>query len=298
MERADIKIGFGCNNHCKFCVQGDKRDYCFYKKKEEIIDNMKEAFKTGKEEVVFTGGEPCLHPNIIELVSLARKNGFKEVQIQSNGRMFAYFDFCKKLIDAGATQFSPALHGHNSEIHDFLTDADGSFNQTVQGIKNLCNLNQKILTNSVITSINAKYLPLLAKLLVSLDVDQFQFAFIHLGGTANKNKEWITPKKSEIMDYVKKGLDIGIKANKRVMTEAIPFCFMQGYEDYIAENIIPPSMVFDAGFEVNDYHEYRKDQGKVRGPNCFKCKYFKVCEGPWKEYPELYGWDEFKPVMK
>ena len=32
--------------------------------------------------------------------------------------------------------------------------------------------------------------------------------------------------------------------------------------------------------------------------NCIKCKYNKICEGPWKKYPEIYGWDEFKPIIK
>lgn len=298
MERADIKIGFGCNNHCQFCVQGDKRNFCVAKSKKEIYESLKDSFDQGKREVVFTGGEPSLHPNFFDLVKHARKIGFKEVQIQTNGRLFAYHDFCLKTIKAGATQFAPALHGPNSKIHDSLTCAKGSFNQTVQGIKNLKKLNQYVLTNTVITSVNAEYLPKLTNLLVDLDVDQFQLAFIHAGGTAYKNKDWIIPKKSEIMKYIKKALDIGIKARKRVMTEAIPYCLMEGYEDYIAEKIIPPSVVYDAGFVVNDYHKYRKDKGKIKGPNCPKCKYFKVCEGPWKEYPEIYGWDEFKPVIK
>ena len=123
-----------------------------------------------------------------------------------------------------------------------MTCAQGSFKQTVQGIKNLKKLNQYVLTNTVITSTNAKSLPKIAQLLVDLNVNQFQFAFLHIGGTAFKNKDWIVPKKSEIMKYIKKGLDVGIKANKRVMTEAIPYCLKQGYEDYIAEKIIPPSI--------------------------------------------------------
>jgi MoaA/NifB/PqqE/SkfB family radical SAM enzyme len=298
MERADIKIGFGCNNHCKFCVQGDKRDFCFFKEKSDVEENMQESYKDGKRGVVFTGGEPTLHPHILDFVKFAKKTGFEIVQIQSNGRMFAYMDFCKNIIDAGATEFSPALHGHNAKIHDLLTDAKGSFDQTVQGISNLKKLGQHVLTNTVVTSKNYKHLPKIAQLLVDLGVDQFQFAFIHLGGTAYKNRDWIIPKKSDAMPYIKKGLDIGIKANRRVMTEAVPYCFMLGYEDYIAEKIIPDSVVYDAGFTVEDYASYRKNSGKVRGPLCSKCKYFNVCEGPWKEYPEIYGWKEFKPVIK
>ncbi len=298
MERVDIKIGFGCNNHCFFCVQGDKRNFCVAKSKKEIKDSLIEAYTKGKTQVVFTGGEPALHPDFFELIKIAKKIGYDSVMIQTNGRMFAYKNFCVKTIQAGADLFSPAVHGHNKKIHDYLTDAEGSFDQTVKGIKNLKNLNQFVSTNTVVTSKNYKFLPKIAQILVDLSVDQFQFAFIHLGGTAQKNKDWITPKKSEIMPYIKKGLDIGIKAGKWVTTEAIPYCFMKGYEKHIAEIGIPKPMIFDAGFKVEDYAKYRKNEAKTKGPECKKCKYYKVCEGPWKEYPEIYGWKEFKPIKK
>lgn len=298
MERVDIKVGFRCNNRCKFCVQGDKRSYLAAKDKKEVKRSLKDAYNRGKDEVVFTGGEPTLHPHFLDLVKYAKETGFKEIQIQTNGRLFAYNDFCLKTIRAGATQFSPAVHGPNAKIHDFLTSSKGSFAQTTQGIKNLKKLNQYVLTNTVITTTNAKYLPQIAKLLVNLGVNQYQLAFIHISGRAAENKDWIVPKKTEIIKYIKKGLDVGIKANRKVMTEAIPYCLMKGYENYIAEKVIPPSAVYDAGFMVEDYAKYRRNKGKAKGPNCKKCKYYQICEGPWKEYPEIFGWSEFKPVIR
>lgn len=296
MERVDLKVGFRCNNRCKFCVQGNKRNYLVAKHKKEIRNSLKQSFAKGKKEVVFTGGEPTLHPDFLEIVGMAKDMGFEEIQIQTNGRMFSYDDFCIKTIKAGATQFALALHGHNAKIHDFLTSANGSFEQTVKGIKNLKRLNQYVLTNTVITSTNARYLPQLAQLLVDLGVSQYQFAFVHISGRAAENKDWIVPQKSKIIKYIKKGLDVGIETNKKVTTEAIPYCLMRGYEEYIAEKIIPPSMVYDADFVVEDYAQYRKAVGKAKGPNCPKCKYYKICEGPWKEYPDIFGWSEFKPI--
>lgn len=298
MKRVDLKIGFLCNNRCKFCVQGDKRDFCAFKDEKEIKENLEETYREGKREVVFTGGEPTLHPRFLDLVKYAKQLGFEEIQIQTNGRLLSYYDFCVKTVKAGATQFSPAVHGPNAKIHDFLTSSPGSFEQTIQGIKNLRKLNQYILTNTVVTTRNYRFLPEIARLLVKLEVDQFQFAFIHLGGRAFENRDWIIPKKTEAMPYIKKGLDIGIKAGKKVTTEAIPYCLMKGYENYIAEKIIPDAKVYDAGFVVEDYTDYRREKGKAKGPNCFRCKYDKVCEGPWKEYPELFGWEEFKPVLE
>ena len=298
MKRVDIKVGFNCNNKCAFCVQGRKRDYLPAKKVDEIKESLQEAFDKGGREVVLTGGEPCVHPKFFELVKIAKIIGFEEIQIQTNGRMFAYPEFCIKTIKAGATQFGPSLHGHNSQIHDYLTNATGSFNQTVQGIKNLKKLNQFVLTNSVITSKNYKYLPELAKLLVDLGVNQFQFAFIHVAGTALENQDWIVPQKSKIMPYVKRGLDIGIKAGRRVMTEAIPYCLMRGYENYIAEEIMPETRIYDANFVVEDYGKYRRDsgKGKIKREECKNCKYNNICEGPWREYIDIYGWEEFKPI--
>jgi len=297
MERVDIKVGFYCNNQCTFCVQGRKRDILPAKEVAEVERSLREAWEAGKREVVLTGGEPCMHPHFLELVKIAHRLGFEDIQIQTNGRMFAYLDYCIKTIEAGATQFSPALHGSTAEIHDFLTDAPKSFEQTVQGIKNLKKLGQYVLTNTVITSKNYQDLPNIARLLVELGVDQFQFAFVHILGTADKNKDWLVPRKSEIAPFVREGLEIGKIAGKKVTAEAIPYCQMLGVEDCVAEEIMPKTRIYDAGFMVPDYGEYRVNRGKIKGKDCLQCKYNKICEGPWREYVDLYGFDEFKPII-
>jgi MoaA/NifB/PqqE/SkfB family radical SAM enzyme len=298
MERVDIKVGFYCNNQCKFCVQGRKRDTLPAKSTEEVKRSLQEAYNKGKREVVLTGGEPTLHPDFFGLIKIAKSIGFEEIQIQCNGRVFAYPDFCVKAIKAGATQFGPSLHGHNAKIHDFLTEAEGSFEQTTRGIKNLRALNQFVLTNSVITSSNYQHIPEMAQMLVDLDVAQFQFAFIHILGTANKNRDWIVPRKSDIMPFVKKGIDIAVSSGKGVMVEAVPYCLMDGYEGYVAEEVIPETSIYDAGFVVDSFTEFRRNNGKVKRPECVSCKFNHKCEGPWKEYAEIYGWDEFVPVKE
>ena len=295
MRRADIKIGFGCNNMCKFCVQGEKRNKFGNKTVEQVKQDLDDAIKDC-QGVVFTGGEPTLSKYLLEYVSYARKLGFKSIQIQSNGRMFAYKKYSQQLIDAGATEFSPALHGHTPELHDYLTGAQGSFNQTVMGIQFLKDIGMPVIVNSVITKSNYRHLPDTARLLVSLGVDQYQFAFVHALGSADKYFHSIVPRKSLVEPYAKEGLDIGLNAGLMVMTEAIPYCFMKGYEDYIAENFIPPGPIYDWENVIKDFYEARTTSGKSKGKPCETCKMKDKCEGPWKEYPEHYGWGEFIPI--
>ncbi len=297
MKRVDIKVGYTCNNRCKFCVQGNKRDLMADNATDKIKSILLDCFCDEIESVVFTGGEATIRKDLCELIRFAASLGFKEIQIQTNGRMFAYLDFCKKVIDAGATEFAPAVHGHNHKIHDFLTSIPGSFQQTIQGIKNLKKLNQRVLTNTVITNHNYKHLPDIARLLVSLNVDQFQFAFIHVVGTSILNSDWIVPQKKEIMFYVKKGLAIGLKAGKTVMTEAIPYCFMKHWEDFIAEEIIPLTKVFENNLVIEDFTASRLSEGKAKMPQCLKCKHNSYCEGAWKEYLELFGNSELIPCL-
>ncbi|NLI09626.1 MAG: radical SAM protein [Elusimicrobia bacterium] len=298
MKRIDVKITFNCNNLCDFCAQGSKRSSIKMKSLAEIKKILSDARRNKVDSVVFTGGEPTLHPKILEIVSYAKKIGFSKIQLQTNGRSFAYYDFCLKLKNAGVNEMGPSLHGSKPEIHEKLTKAPGSFAQTVKGIINCKKLGMYVLTNSVITSLNYKDLLSLAKLLTRLGVSQYQFAFVHIIGTAWENKDWIVPQKKDIMPYVKKGLDIGIKKGIPCFTEAIPYCLMKGYENCVAEAVIPEGPVADADVYVENYGEYRRNEGKIKRKECSKCYYFKACEGPWREYPEIYGWEEFKPVLK
>lgn len=295
-KRVDIKISFRCNNLCGFCAQGHKRDLYPDRSAATVTAELKKAYKSGVRGVVFTGGEPSLHPSILDFIRTARKTGFKSIQLQTNGRTLAYPAFCRELVNAGITELGPSLHGASALTHDALTGAKGSFTQSVAGIANAVKTRLPVLTNTVITSANYKELPAIAALLIKLGVSQYQFAFIHIVGAAAENAKELVPRKTDVMPYLKKALTLGIRNGVLRYTEAIPFCLMKGFEACVAERIIPPGSVVDADRFIEDYGAYRRAEGKAKGPLCADCKYFEACEGPWREYPELYGWKEFKPV--
>ena len=301
-RRVDVKVGFNCNNYCKFCVQGDKRDRYEDKPTKRVKEIIKEA-RENHDRIVFTGGEVTIRNDLPELVKHANDLGFKNIQIQSNGRRFAYRSYCRKIIESGANDFGFAIHGPNPEIHDNLTGAEGSFSQTTMGVKNLVSMGQRVSLNHVITKENYKAIPKTADLFIKLGVPQYQLAFIHINRiVANDKKkiEDLVPKKSDVIPYVKEGIEKGVAAGINVMTEAIPLCFLgEKYKKFAAEmGQIPDGAVYDADFSLEDYAEYRKNEGKKKAEKCKECKYYKICEGPWKEYPDIFGWGEFIPVKK
>ncbi len=211
--------------------------------------------------------------------------------------MFSSMEFCKKTIEAGATEFSPALHGYCEEQHDFLTRAKGSFKQTVKGIKNLKSLGAYVITNTVVVKPNYRNCEQIARLLVKLDVDQFQLAFVHPMGNAWENFDSIVPCISLAAPFIHKGLDVGIVAGKKVMAEAMPYCMMEGYEKYVAEQNIPETEIRGKKFQnTNNFTEQRLKLGKIKFEQCKNCSYDDRCEGPWKEYSDERGNDDFRPA--
>lgn len=295
VSRIDIKTGFGCNNRCVFCVQGDKRDEYGDKTTDELKALLKEG-RQDADQVVFTGGEVTIRKDLPALVAEARGLGFRVIQIQTNGRMLSSNTFLDQLIEAGATEFSPAIHGPIDVIHDAQTRVPNSFRQTVKGVRNVKERGYPVLINAVITRMNMPYLPAMARLFVKLEVDQFQLAFVHALGTAGQNFEAVVPRLSLAAPFIRQALAIGRNAGMRCMTEAVPLCFLGPYTDLAAEWIIPRTKIFDANRVVEDFTEARLAHGKLKGEPCTRCKLNDKCEGPWREYPERFGWDEFKPI--
>ncbi len=294
-KRADIKTGYLCNNNCYFCAQAHNKVHG-NRKTEEILEDLDKSRKNGCNEVVFTGGEVTIRKDLIEIIEYAKKSGYQRIQLQTNARMLSSIGLCKKLIAAGANEFSPALHGHVADLHDFLTRSPGSFTQTVSAIKNLKSLGQYVITNTVVVKPNFRYAPLIARLLVEQKVDQFQFAFMHAVGNGSKNFRKMMPWASLAAPYIKKGLQLGIDNNIKVMAEAMPFCLMDGYIEHCSERFIPDTELHEVGRFVSDYAVLRKTEGKTKFDFCRKCEYNNCCEGPWREYPEKLGHDEFSPV--
>jgi len=168
----------------------------------------------------------------------------------------------------------------------------------VLGIYNVKRLGILTLTNTVITQQNYLHLPRIASLLVKLKVDQFQFAFPHIMGNASKYYEKIVPRMSEIIPLMRDALNIGIKSGVRVMAEAIPLCLLGGYEKYAAEFHMPNFIqTKEVGYQIDDFAKLRKEKGKCKFSRCIECRWNACCEGTWREYPELFGDEEFKPVL-
>ncbi len=296
LRRLDLKLGFACNNRCVFCAQGDKRKVCGARPFDTLLEELRRA-RPECSGVVFTGGEPTLHKQLLKLVRAAKALGYTSIQLQTNGQMLAYRETVDRLVEAGVTEFSPSLHGARADVHDALTAARGSFRHSLAGIQNSVASGAAVITNTVVTRDNVGTLSAIVALLGSVGVQQAQLAFVHPVGTALERFEDVVPRLPDVVEPLRQAKTVAAELGMRLVTEAVPLCFLRGMEELAVEQNIPDTTVVDLAGEL-DYSTWRVHEGKAHGPPCARCAVAQRCEGPWREYPERWGWDEFQPVTE
>lgn len=136
-----IETGLSCNQRCAHCPQPPLRARFGVAagdlSTDEIRSRIARGLEDGAVEVAFTGGEPTIRKDIAELVAFARDRGAARVSLTTNARMFAYPDFCARMLDAGLGGVSVSLHGPDAPTHEALTCVPGSFRQAVAGVATL-----------------------------------------------------------------------------------------------------------------------------------------------------------------
>jgi MoaA/NifB/PqqE/SkfB family radical SAM enzyme len=168
-----LSLGSACNNNCFICDTLQRKNRI-----NKTMDQIKEEISkiTSKsKKIIIAGGEPTIRRDIFKILSYAKRLGFEKIAIETNGRMFCYPDFCKKIIEAGANQFNIYLFGPNPEVHDSITRTNGSWKQTVEGIKNLLSMNQNVQINIGVNYRNHNHLFDIYSFLKEMGINSIQF---------------------------------------------------------------------------------------------------------------------------
>lgn len=305
-----------CNEDCLFCVRRGDEEPIEYLDTEECKKRIARASEENWKTLEFDGGEPTLRNDLPELIQHARKVGFKDVCILTNGVRLSDREYTKKLIQALESgdrdftySFSVSLHSHKKDISEYLTNSKNTFEKTIQGLKNLIQLEAEgISVYHIMTKYNYKDLPDFVRYLDENfpEIRFLVFSFIYPTGAALKNKH-IFPKLSELEDYLYKALELCEEKEIQFTISTcgtIPLCYLRGYEEYTVnqqrldqpENIGLLDSKQKARYQLATEEFHQKT--KIKAKRCSLCHLNELCGGLWKTYAELYGTDELKPVLK
>jgi SynChlorMet cassette radical SAM/SPASM protein ScmF len=135
-----LYISGSCNLACRHCwiepsyQAGESEGR--YVEVDSIHKAIQEAKPLGLKRVKLTGGEPMLHPQFREIVSLISSKGLR-IQVETNGTLIDH-KLAKFLKDTKRLSFiSVSVDGADAKTHECLRVLPGSFEASIKGIKNL-----------------------------------------------------------------------------------------------------------------------------------------------------------------
>lgn len=115
----------------------------------EILAKLRAA---NVPQVTFTGGEPTLRADLVELVEVAQ---WFVTRLNTNGRLLTP-ELCRRLYDASLDSVQVTLYSHDPAIHNALVGAEG-FDDTVAGIRNAVAAGLSVSVNTPLCSLNEDY---------------------------------------------------------------------------------------------------------------------------------------------
>ena len=261
---------FVLTNHCNSnCIMCPSSEYSRKNGNSTSVQHLLDYLRYLPDDAVhftITGGEPFLIGRPIFDFFSALKEKFNDTAflLLTNGRIFSVPEYCiaTNTTLPARTVIGIPVHGPNAEIHDSITQCEGSFTQTNIGIKNMLALGRIIELRIVVSMLNAAYITEIARLFVREYVGAYSVKIMGLemlGSAAiNRSKVWIPYR--EAFQKAKEAIKILISNGFDVQLYNFPLCSVdQEYWNLCAKSIT---------------------EDKVRYPEkCSLCKMKDACGG-------------------
>ncbi|WP_370004922.1 radical SAM protein [Methanothermobacter sp. KEPCO 2] len=191
-----------CNLKCKHCYEYNSQRPHELEAQEglRVIDILTDA---GVTSLALSGGEPSMHPAIMDYISRSHENGMYTA-MATNGYIFRDRDVCRKFVDAGLQFVQISIDSMKPEVHDRFRGVDGSWERACEAVKNFSEYDIFVEVATTVTSENFMHLSEMAEFFHKLGADWFMLYNFIPAGRGKENPE----------------LDIGPPERYRVLCEA------------------------------------------------------------------------------
>jgi 12,18-didecarboxysiroheme deacetylase len=176
-----------CNLKCIHCYSNsadiDYPDELTTDEGKKLIDDLA-AF--GSPVILFSGGEPLLRKDLLELAQYARDKGMRAV-ISTNGTLITK-DIAAKLQKAGLSYVGVSLDGLE-KTHDRFRGKKGAFAAAIEGIRNCRDAGIKVGIRFTVNKHNVADVPDMFELLRKKKIERMCFYHLVYTGRGSKLRE-------------------------------------------------------------------------------------------------------------
>lgn len=342
---AVLDVGLKCPHSCLFCYysywDGGDSQFTGLRKSsmrdtESCVEIVREIARNGLNHIDITGGEPTIHPGLVDIVAEATNQGVATRCItlgQFLDRKYENTTLLNGLLDAGLTDLLFSFHA--ADPASYKEACGGSLDKLFGAMDVLDDRGFQYGCNTVIMERNRKQLPEIAKMAVSRGiyvVNYIAFNAYH-AWRGQDQAQSLQASYANIRPYLEEAIDILTEAGIAVNIRYAPLCAFPSsarhvvgvlgvpYDPfewrnrclnhdrepaYCAEPLpIPKGGVRDL-FEATSLDEtlpdgtdvcgMRGDRFKFFPVQCAECPAKEACDGVDPVYLERHGAGEFSPL--
>ena len=124
-----LEITDQCNEQCIHCYVSSSPSCSDFLSLAEIKGVLEQARALGRPMVQFTGGDPLIHRDLVEVVAYASALDFQGIEIYTNGLLLN--DKLLRQLLPYSPSFAFSLYSPDELVHDGITQVKGSFKKTI-----------------------------------------------------------------------------------------------------------------------------------------------------------------------
>jgi heme d1 biosynthesis radical SAM protein NirJ len=213
-----------CNLACQHCysISADI-DFPGELSTPEIFSTMDDLKAFGVPVLIFSGGEPLLHPDIFRISRRAKAMGFY-VGLSTNGTLIDE-SLLPKVAAIGYDYVGISLDGL-TYTHDRFRRKQGAFDASLKAVRLLRDAGIKVGLRFTLTQDNAHDLPALLELVDAENIDKFYLSHLNYGGRGNINR-----KADAVFQTTRWAMDLLFQTCWRHLQAGAPKEFVSGNND-------------------------------------------------------------------
>ncbi len=273
-----------CNSNCVMCPCSELSRKNGFLSSAEYIKELLHYIPDYAGYLTLTGGEPTLLKDdfftVMKYIQETRPN--THFQLLTNGRAFGDYAFTKRFVEClpESIELGIPIYGYNECSHDSITQAKGSFKQTVVGIHNLLHYNIDVEIRIVLTKLNIDFIDKVAAYIIKYlnGVRCVNLMGLELMGNAAKNMDEVWLPYDVMFQKAEKAIRLLIKHGMDVKLYNFPLCAVK--KEYW---VLCSKSISDYKIEYDDF--------------CSSCQVKEICGGVFdstKRMAKITG----KPIIE
>ncbi len=251
-----------CNLHCMHCYSSSRNieysDELSTKEGYALIDDLAQF---GAPVILFSGGEPLMRKDLLDLASYATKSGVRAV-ISTNGTLINR-DVARDLKKVGLSYVGVSLDGLRP-TNDKFRGVQGSFDRALEGIRNCQKEGIKVGLRFTMNKHNVEDIPEIFKLLEQENIPRVCFYhLVYAGRGSALIKEDLSHQKTR--QTVDKIIDLTHDMHSRGYPKEVLTVANHSDGIYLYQRMV---RLATAPGAAQAFAPYRRQCSKAPGPTC------------------------------